>query len=86
MPPYPDARYKAGVRAFPKLVRWSTRWNGRSFLALGVRDPVRGAPARSSCLKPAKKPAARSRAALALPPLGGWQARERNAQRFFRTS
>ncbi|MEA2665547.1 MAG: haloalkane dehalogenase [Candidatus Eremiobacteraeota bacterium] len=60
--PYPDARYKAGVRAFPKLVPtapdmagaeiarrariwWSTQWNGPAFLALGVRDPVLGAPA-----------------------------------------
>jgi haloalkane dehalogenase len=60
--PYPDVRYKAGVRAFPKLVPttpdmegaelarrartwWSTQWNGPTFLALGVRDPVLGAPA-----------------------------------------
>jgi haloalkane dehalogenase len=60
--PYPDARYKAGVRAFPKLVPtspemdgaalsrrartwWQTAWSGRSFLAVGVQDPVLGVPA-----------------------------------------
>ncbi len=60
--PYPDARYKAGVRAFPKLVPtspemdgaetsrrartwWQTRWDGATFLATGVQDPVLGVPA-----------------------------------------
>lgn len=59
--PFPDARYKAGVRRFPQLVPdradapgaaisraarefWSSRWNGASFVAIGLRDPVLGAP------------------------------------------
>jgi len=57
--PFPDARYKAGVRRFPNLVpdrpdapgalvsraarEWlRTRWAGRSFMAIGMRDPVLG--------------------------------------------
>jgi haloalkane dehalogenase/tRNA(adenine34) deaminase len=60
--PYPDVRYKAGVRAFPKLVPtspemdgaetsrrartwWQTQWNGGTFLATGVQDPVLGVQA-----------------------------------------
>jgi pimeloyl-ACP methyl ester carboxylesterase len=60
--PYPDARYKAGVRRFPNLVPefpdadgaalsrearqwWSTQWDGPSFMAVGLQDPVLGAPA-----------------------------------------
>jgi pimeloyl-ACP methyl ester carboxylesterase len=60
--PFPDARYKAGVRAFPNLVPitpemegadisrhartwWQTEWNGESFIAAGVKDPVLGVPA-----------------------------------------
>jgi haloalkane dehalogenase len=60
--PFPDVRFKAGVRAFPKLVPttpemdgaelsrrarawWQAEWNGRSFLAVGVQDPVLGVPA-----------------------------------------
>jgi haloalkane dehalogenase/tRNA(adenine34) deaminase len=60
--PYPDARYKAGVRRFPNLVPdrpdaegaalsrrarefWSTDWAGKSFMAIGMKDPVLGAPA-----------------------------------------
>lgn len=57
--PFPDVRYKAGVRAFPNLVPdhadapgaaisqeaaafWSTQWAGRSFMAIGMKDPVLG--------------------------------------------
>ncbi len=60
--PFPDRRYKAGVRAFPNLVPdrddapgaatsrdaldfWRTRWTGLSFMAIGIADPVLGAPA-----------------------------------------
>lgn len=59
--PYPDVRYKAGVRRFPNLVPdrpdaggaalsrearqfWSMRWAGRSFMAIGMSDPVLGPP------------------------------------------
>ncbi|WP_431203801.1 haloalkane dehalogenase [Bradyrhizobium betae] len=59
--PYPDARYKAGVRRFPNLVPdrpdadgaalsrrardfWSKQWSGKSFMAIGVKDPVLGPP------------------------------------------
>jgi len=63
--PFPDARHKAGVRAFPNLVPdredapgaalsreaaafWSERWQGESFMAIGMQDPVLGeAPMRS---------------------------------------
>jgi pimeloyl-ACP methyl ester carboxylesterase len=57
--PFPDERYKAGVRRFPQLVPiepgmagisecararefWSRDWRGRSFMAIGLRDPVLG--------------------------------------------
>lgn len=57
--PFPDARYKAGVRRFPQLVPdrpaapgaaisraardWLSRqWNGESFMAIGMKDPVLG--------------------------------------------
>ena len=57
--PYPDARFKAGVRRFPPLVpefpdsdgaalgrqarAWFERdWQGRSFMAVGMQDPVLG--------------------------------------------
>ncbi len=57
--PFPDARYKAGVRRFPELVPTTpdmpgvdtgrraaaflaTDWNGDSFMAIGMRDPVLG--------------------------------------------
>jgi pimeloyl-ACP methyl ester carboxylesterase len=59
--PFPDASYKAGVRAFPQLVmtepdmpgveisraaeRFWSEWNGASFLAVGAQDPVLGVPA-----------------------------------------
>jgi haloalkane dehalogenase len=59
--PFPDARYKAGVRRFPQLVpvapgmagakecrrarAWlASEWSGRSFMAIGLRDPVLGKP------------------------------------------
>jgi len=63
--PFPDARHKAGVRAFPNLVPdredapgaalsreaaafWSERWQGESFMAIGMQDPVLGeAPMRA---------------------------------------
>lgn len=60
--PFPDGRYKAGVRRFPQLVpdrpdaegaelsraarQWfQTEWNGKSFMAVGMKDPVLGPPA-----------------------------------------
>jgi haloalkane dehalogenase/tRNA(adenine34) deaminase len=60
--PYPDVRYKAGVRRFPNLVPdnpdapgaalsrrasafWSNDWSGKSFMAIGMKDPVLGPPA-----------------------------------------
>ena len=60
--PFPDARYKAGVRRFPKIVPdnidaegaelsrrarrwWKTEWNGKAFMAVGMKDPVLGPPA-----------------------------------------
>ncbi len=60
--PYPDMRYKAGVRRFPELVMvspdmegadlsrraaawWSTDWTGKSYMAIGMQDPVLGPPA-----------------------------------------
>ena len=59
--PFPDASYKAGVRAFPNLVMTEpdmpgvaisraaagfwARWDGPSFLAVGAQDPVLGLPA-----------------------------------------
>ncbi len=59
--PFPDVRYKAGVRRFPNLVPdnpdadgaavsrkardWlQSEWNGRTFMAIGMRDPVLGPP------------------------------------------
>jgi haloalkane dehalogenase len=59
--PFPDPRYKSGVRRFPNLVpdrpdapgaalsrsarEWlQTRWNGSSFMAIGMQDPVLGPP------------------------------------------
>lgn len=59
--PFPDARFKAGVRRFPNLVCdrpdadgaalsrrardwWRTQWTGRSFMAVGMKDPVLGPP------------------------------------------
>ncbi len=57
--PFPDARYKAGVRRFPELVMtdpgmpgiaeaeraqrfWREEWQGDSFMAVGMLDPVLG--------------------------------------------
>ena len=57
--PFPDARYKAALRAFPNLVpdgddapgaavsreavQWfAAQWPGRSFMAVGMKDPVMG--------------------------------------------
>ena len=59
--PFPDVRYKAGVRTFPLLVPiepemdgasvsqkaagfWSTKFEGKSLMAVGVQDPVLGMP------------------------------------------
>lgn len=59
--PFPDARFKAGVRRFPQLIPdnpaapgaaisraarafWSRDWQGQSFMAIGMTDPVLGAP------------------------------------------
>jgi haloalkane dehalogenase len=60
--PYPDQRYKSGVRRFPNLVPdrpdaegaalsrrardfWSKTWAGKSFMTIGMQDPVLGPPA-----------------------------------------
>lgn len=69
--PFPDQRYKGGVRRFPELVMmkasaedeltpaasegletsrraqkfWSEDWQGESFMAVGMQDPVLGPPA-----------------------------------------
>jgi len=60
--PFPDHRYKAGVRRFPQLVMtdpemegvdiskraavfWNEEWQGKSFMAIGMKDPVLGPPA-----------------------------------------
>lgn len=57
--PFPDARFKAGVRRFPELVMtdpdmpgiaearrardwWQREWNGPTFMAIGMTDPVLG--------------------------------------------
>lgn len=59
--PYPDVRYKAGVRRFPNLMPdrpdaggaelsrrartfLSTTWAGKSFMVIGMTDPVLGPP------------------------------------------
>lgn len=59
--PFPDARYRAGVRRFPEIVpvapgmegvdlsvaaaSWlRERWAGQTFMAIGMQDPVLGAP------------------------------------------
>ena len=63
--PFPDASYKAALRAFPNLVPdgedapgaavgrealtfWRERWQGESFMAIGMLDPVLGPPAMQS--------------------------------------
>ena len=57
--PFPDQRYKAGVRRFPALIPrsmdapgietgknaarfWSNDWNGKSFMAIGMKDRMLG--------------------------------------------
>ena len=59
--PFPDIRFKAGVRRFPQLVPdrldapgaaisrrardfWKNEWRGRTFMAIGMNDPVLGPP------------------------------------------
>jgi len=59
--PFPDIRFKAGVRRFPQLVPdrldapgaaisrrardfWKNQWRGRTFMAIGMKDPVLGPP------------------------------------------
>ena len=59
--PFPDARHKAALRAFPNLVPdgadaegaaisrqaaafWQQHWQGDSFMAVGLQDPVLGLP------------------------------------------
>lgn len=66
--PFPDGRYKAGVRRFPELVPvspdmagvaegkrarsfWSQDWTGRSFMAVGLQDPVLGPSAMAMLRK-----------------------------------
>jgi len=63
--PFPDASYKAALRAFPNLVPdsddapgaavsrqalafWRDEWAGASFMAVGIKDPVMGAPAMAA--------------------------------------
>jgi pimeloyl-ACP methyl ester carboxylesterase len=58
--PFPDARHKAALKAFPNLVPdgddapgaaisrrardfWRREWDGESFMAIGMQDPVLGA-------------------------------------------
>ena len=58
--PFPDARHKAALKAFPNLVPdgddapgaaisrrarefWRHEWDGESFMAIGMQDPVLGA-------------------------------------------
>ncbi|HEY6511880.1 MAG TPA: haloalkane dehalogenase [Burkholderiaceae bacterium] len=57
--PFPDARHKAALKAFPNMVPdgddapgaaisrrarefWRDEWNGESFMAIGMKDPVLG--------------------------------------------
>ena len=66
--PFPEARYKAGVRRFPQLVPefpdspgaaigraarafWRNDWRGKSVMAIGMTDPVLGAPVMRSLHK-----------------------------------
>lgn len=66
--PYPDQRYKAGVRRFPNLVPdnpdadgaalsraardwWGRSWEGETFMAIGMQDPVLGPPAMRALQK-----------------------------------
>ena len=70
--PFPDASYRAALRAFPNLVPdieiqgadapgaaisreaatfWSHHWQGESFMAIGMQDPVLGPPAMQALHK-----------------------------------
>ena len=56
--PFPDVRYKAGVRKFPKIVAdpdqncieissasipfWQKQWTGETFMAIGMKDRMLG--------------------------------------------
>ena len=74
--PFPDASYRAALRAFPNLVPdietqgadapgaaisreaatfWSHRWQGDSFMAIGMQDPVLGPPAMQALHKLIRK-------------------------------
>lgn len=61
--PFPDQRYQAGVRKFPKIVAdpdsvcidistkafsfWSNEWEGETFMAVGMKDEMLGPPVMS---------------------------------------
>ena len=66
--PFPDVRYKAGVRRFPQIVPdhldaegaalsrqardwWREAWRGKSFMAIGMTDPVLGPAAMADLAK-----------------------------------
>jgi pimeloyl-ACP methyl ester carboxylesterase len=66
--PFPDARYRAGVRRFPALVPvapdmegaevslraaafFRDRWQGPTFMAIGMQDPVLGPPVMHALAK-----------------------------------
>jgi len=66
--PFPDRRYRAGVRRFPALVPvtpdmegvdvslksaqfFRERWNGKTFMAIGMQDPVLGPPVMAALSK-----------------------------------
>jgi pimeloyl-ACP methyl ester carboxylesterase len=66
--PFPDRRYRAGVRRFPAIVPvapemegaaisqqaaqfFHERWNGPSFMAIGLQDPVLGPPVMQALAK-----------------------------------
>jgi pimeloyl-ACP methyl ester carboxylesterase len=66
--PFPDRRYRAGVRRFPALVPvtpdmegvdtslkstqfFRERWNGKTFMAIGMQDPVLGPPVMQALSK-----------------------------------
>jgi pimeloyl-ACP methyl ester carboxylesterase len=66
--PFPDRRYRAGVRRFPALVPvtpdmegvdvslesvkfFREQWNGKTFMAIGMQDPVLGPPVMQALSK-----------------------------------
>lgn len=66
--PFPDRRYRAGVRRFPALVPvtpdmegvaeslraadfFRERWDGQTFMAVGMQDPVLGPPVMQALAK-----------------------------------